>query len=978
MSRSSSNTYSNLEEEGRQVMLWISGKDDGVQRTYGTMPRVQSEWYIISTRWLNHWKMFTGILNLNTLDIDPDTPPGPINNSDILLETPFLKSPEEDFCNKVLKPGLTLHVDYEILPPKAWFFLRKKYGAKTSADFRRYSIEVSEHETQVEVTLKKVRLVYFHCEDHKMRDLKVDELYASCKTLIKDLNKKVLKIYNHMYKPHITSTRLWKANPGTTIEDLTEFRNTVQNSTSPVEFPGNYIVDNLKLEDAEVADEDLVVCEIRNDTAKSWAFKLETAKCGYCSKVTTTSSMILCDCKTFHYCTTKCKRQDINFHNCVDTKKTHISYEVTTPISNINRTYNTRHSESEVKLYERKDNSRMGLTGLQNLGNTCFMNSGLQCLSNTYELTQYILEDKYKEDMNPDNPLGSRCKLIREYATLIKEMWLETARTVSPWKFKHALSNFAHQFSGYHQHDSQELLSFLLDGIHEDLNRIRNKPYIEEIKTDGLSETEQAKRFWEAHLSRNQSIIIDLMYGQYRSEVVCPACEKHSLTFDPFLSLGLPIPTRKIKVIDVLYIQSDPRMPPLDMKIMVNSGVTVGHVREAVATTLGLPANSFILALLVNHGLDKVLEDIKMYSDSYDKTGTLVAYDLPPLTPNQTRVILDSSRESIYYYAAKRTKCTPSRILTVDTNLTCAQLHFEIFKYYMYAIRADKNNIQLRSPEEEDEDNDELRELFQKKFPELMNSTGKNLYDLTLCNPSKQANYSNNYSFYPSVNSSKCPYCESRNCNNCPLPFIDMPLQELLNRSSTLRIEAIWHSTDSDLIKPLNKVETHESVYEIKRKEAEMKDEKVSIYDCLDLLSHPKQLDEDNKWYCPKCKQHVQARKKMDIYKLPQVLVVHIMRFKESGYYRTKNNKTVTFPIEGLDMSSYVLGPQEKPIIYDLYAVSNHFGSMSFGHYTAYAKNPIDNCWYNFDDSSVEPIRGDLKNSIVSSAAYVLFYKRRS
>ena len=81
----------------------------------------------------------------------------------------------------------------------------------------------------------------------------------------------------------------------------------------------------------------------------------------------------------------------------------------------------------------------------------------------------------------------------------------------------------------------------------------------------------------------------------------------------------------------------------------------------------------------------------------------------------------------------------------------------------------------------------------------------------------------------------------------------------------------------------------------------------------------------------------------------------------------------VEFPTEGLDMSRYVIQGQGK-CVYDLYAVSNHFGGLGGGHYTAYAKNPVFGKWFEFDDSHVS--RSDA-GSAVTSSAYVLFYKLR-
>lgn len=80
---------------------------------------------------------------------------------------------------------------------------------------------------------------------------------------------------------------------------------------------------------------------------------------------------------------------------------------------------------------------------------------------------------------------------------------------------------------GYQQHDSQELLSFLLDGLHEDLNRILEKPYIELPDFDDmLSDKEVATCFWNYHKARNDSYLVDLFQGQFKSRLICDECKK--------------------------------------------------------------------------------------------------------------------------------------------------------------------------------------------------------------------------------------------------------------------------------------------------------------------------------------------------------------------------------------------------------------------------------------------------------------------
>ena len=96
---------------------------------------------------------------------------------------------------------------------------------------------------------------------------------------------------------------------------------------------------------------------------------------------------------------------------------------------------------------------------------------------------------------------------------------------MAPSSVKRAIGKFQPMFSGYSQHDSSELINYMLDGLHEDLNRVIDKPYTEAKDYDGRPDHIVAAEAWELFLKRNQSIIVDLMYGQYKSIVDCPKCD---------------------------------------------------------------------------------------------------------------------------------------------------------------------------------------------------------------------------------------------------------------------------------------------------------------------------------------------------------------------------------------------------------------------------------------------------------------------
>uniref|UniRef100_A0A8C9V5E6 Ubiquitin carboxyl-terminal hydrolase n=1 Tax=Scleropages formosus TaxID=113540 RepID=A0A8C9V5E6_SCLFO len=331
------------------------------------------------------------------------------------------------------------------------------------------------------------------------------------------------------------------------------------------------------------------------------------------------------------------------------------------------------------------------LTGLRNLGNTCYMNSILQCLCNTPAMAEYFNKNYYQEDINRANILGHKGEVAEEFGVIMKALWSGLYKYISPLDFKVTIGKINEQFAGYEQQDSQELLLFLMDGLHEDLNKADNRKRCKEETIDHLDDFKAAELAWSKHKLLNESIIVALFQGQFKSTVQCLTCYRKSRTFETFMYLSLPL----------------------------------------------------------------------------------------------------------------------------------ASAH------------------------------------------------------------------------------------------------------------------------------------------------------RCSLQDCLKLFSKEEKLTDSNRVFCRHCKAHRDSTKKLEIWKVPPILLVHLKRFSYEGRWKQKLQTAVDFPLENLDLTQYVIGPRHNLKKYNLIGVSNHYGGLDGGHYTAYCKNAQKQRWFKFDDHEVLDISA---SSVKTSAAYIFFY----
>ena len=687
--------------------------------------------------------------------------------------------------------------------------------------------------------------------------------------------------------------------------------------------------------------------------------------CVHCNN-TIHTNVVICDkdyCNTsaYVYCSEMCMQSD-NSHLRLHTVLSSLTHKVTlTSLQALNL-------ESFLS-----NESHHGLVGLENLGNTCFLNSCLQCLSNCEELTKLFLSNLYKFEMNNNNNLGTHGEVVTAYHDLLLSLWNSTERSLSPSSFRGIFIQFAKQFSGYSQHDSQEVLTFMLDKLHEDLNKISRKPYFE-IKVQEHNETDEqaSNRFWKCYLLRENSIIVDLFHGQYKNKVLCPQCKKVSITYEPFVFLSLPIPSEKI-IFKYKYFPLDFQARHEEYELPIARVFSAETLRDDVT----------------KHHKHKQFEVVL-----FDNTKTLVKVfkhneDLMTYIHNRNYEIcvyqVQEGKENIYCYLTRYSIVNtffgviPTEKIEVLTRYPIAVSVSAEHKIDAIYSKIHSNIVQPIYS---------LSNVFKHKKDET-SSLISSFTSLTTHNEHLHGFVlhltSNNY------NHAMCnPYCDfcgvkvgngrhsclmlSRFTQNEPFKYIKQCCS-IAEYPLCVHVELLYDLGNTIHILDNRNIQTESGVYHLCKGD-------IELYDCLDLFCSEEKLESDNMWYCSACKQHQEALKKIDIYRAPYYLIIQLKRFKRSQLHQSfyfpytghnsKNDKLIHFPLNNLNMSKYVIGKRsDVNYLYDLYAVSQHYGGASFGHYTAACRN--GGKWYCFNDSNVSEITN--KDDIIDSGAYLLFYK---
>ena len=659
---------------------------------------------------------------------------------------------------------------------------------------------------------------------------------------------------------------------------------------------------------------------------------------------------------------------------------------------------------SNISKYLTEESSH-GLCGGKNLGNTCFMNSSIACISNCVELTYYFLSGDYKKDINKENKLGMGGRLAKSWGALLHQYWVEKTRVGNPAEFKKTLGDKVKMFRGFGQQDSNEFMNFFIDYLNEDLNGTTQKPYVQlESKKPDETDEECAKRFWECNLRRNDSIITDLFCGQYKSTIICPECGNINITFDPFNTLTLPLVNKNEEInninddyeyIDEFHIFYVPKYSirkPVRIiikNILKNMNFiqlfkNLGNKRDFIYKD---QINQLYFTNISNCIFKNFIEDISEIEDHindfifcYDVFDELENIKIPLYFKNSQfprmistteDVTLEELRKKIYL-SLRRYIYSP--LVEISENKEKDIISQEINNYLHNMNIKDEKIIEMIEDEYKkifDKDNQD--EKIKRNIDNFINDLPFKIY-LQENNSNKQIIIIDKNNFYNiskklsdllDINSFQEAFSEKLNLLQNYELYVEFDIKSkyLKDKEMNLNSCLIYKSDFKNV-----KIKKNKS-----QKNSTLNNGIITLGDCINNFCRQEKLEPGNEWYCPKCKKHTLASKKMELFYLPKILIICFKRFIRESFRWRKNEVFVDFPINNLDMGEFMIGPDKEHSKYNLFAVSQHYGSTGFGHYTAVCKNFEK--WYSYNDSSIHPCS---ENDARSSAAYVLFYRRET
>lgn len=541
-----------------------------------------------------------------------------------------------------------------------------------------------------------------------------------------------------------------------------------------------------------------------------------------------------------------------------------------------------------------------GLTGMKNIGNSCYMNAALQALSNCPPLTQFFLDCSglVRTDKKP--------ALCKSYQKLISELWHKKRPSyVVPTTLFHGIKLVNPMFRGYAQQDTQEFLRCLMDQLHEELK----EPLFD--CSGAISEVEPDLNLDSCNLvdgdrspSEDEFLSCDSGSGSERGDGERAGGEAELLIQDECVAVrGTGSISEKERLKER---RGEERTREMDEDADVDTAAQDGQAERETETTT---------------------------------TATVVTAPGNTEPDNEASMHCPSSRPCSPAHSVQelhsRLSSNPVRSSPLRTGPT-----YTFKKAQMLLSTKKKKQSRFRSVISDIFDGSILS-LVQCLTCDRVSTTVETFQDLSLPIPGKEDLAKLHSSIHQSA-PVKAGVCTDGYAAQGWISYI----MDSIRRFVVSCIPSWFWG-------PM-----------------------VTLEDCLAAFFAADELKGDNMYSCERCKKLRNGVKYCKVLRLPEILCIHLKRFRHEVMYSFKINSHVSFPLEGLDLKPFLAKESPSQITtYDLLSVISHHGTAGSGHYIAYCQNVINGQWYEFDDQYVTEVH---ETVVQNAEAYVLFYRKSS
>ena len=912
--------------------------------------------------------------------------PGPINNYNLL----YYKDSWEDSHyideNYIIKNNLVLNKDYYLISETYWNTLDEIFDSTNIIKRQRNNLEYIELKTLILEERLKNNL------NHNLLRRRIIQIRNNSN--IKQLKEKIIRCISYSLKKKNDENNIDDEQNNQELENLDENKNIYfyisekKNKNILAEIctaftNNNNVYDSFLLKEIKINEEEsvnslfnfyskskhILIIEIVDKDKAPFLQEIKPIlnenkiyKCDICKKEIEAKNRYDCGkCNISLFCSENCCNKSQNhekFHN--------VFGKLLKPEFNLDIL-----NKNNIKYIE---GSRMGYVGLINLGNTCYLNSTIHCLSNSILLTKYFIFDFYKDEQNFFN-FDSQGNIIEEYAKLMKNMWIRNEEVISPENFRKSFCKINPEFWGNLVKDPYEFLSDLLKTLHNNLNRIITKQDSKEFeeKKENDNEIEEAKRWENCQKLKNDSIIYDLFNGQFISSKTCVNCGKKLTSFEQFNILSLPIPQSYMSIKIKYFTEKEYK----NFSISINENSNFIDLKEKA---LSYYYDEIIKKFLKDYSYGDFNEN-EIIDNEDEEQNNYIIYDNKKINKyrlykyidiiilNKNKYIINNKindKDKIFSILEKEEDeivlYEKETISNNSINIYVSASEFSIKKNIFIKKKENIYSYPVLIQIEKNLLIENLDGFIKKKFKNILKNTKEDFDKLI------------NIIIFHNKNIPSCAFCQKNYEENkfCVLKDLfnkNYPISELSKEYTDIPIFLGASSKYYSIDKKNSTV--HNNILFINSDSNEENENKcIRLYDCFENFKDDKLFENDNKYLCKDCKGIHYLNKKLQICKTPLYLIIHLKRPKTNlnkiEKIIDKLKKKNLYINEVLDLNEYIIGPEKNIYEYQLY------GNIIYNDSHCYAYCKKDEKWIQFDDEKFS------KSSFSQSQkSYLLFYRKK-